>query len=334
MPSAERRCVYTALFGGYETLLEQHVAARYDTDLICFTDDPSLASSSWQIRQVTPRFPLDPDRSSRFPKIMAHELLPDYDASIYIDNTVLLTRDPTEIFDDLLPVGVAMASIRHSYRDSVAAEFDAVVAAGVEAPWACAEQREHYEAYNPEALAAQTLWNGLMLRRHNVEDVKATMAVWWEHVLRYSRRDQLSLHAALHTTGLAVRVHELDNFVSPYHEWPRHGHRLQGRPPVLLFGPERRIADLEGQLTAAQADRNALSGELAAAQAELGVLSAELTAAQADRNAVSAELAAAQADRDAVARDLADTRATASWRVTRPLRAIKGALSKTNRPNP
>jgi hypothetical protein len=59
-----------------------------------------------------------------------------------------------------------------------------------------------------------------------------------------------------------------------------------------------------------------------------------LTAAQADRNAVSAELAAAQADRDAVARDLADTRATASWRVTRPLRAIKGALSKTNRPNP
>jgi hypothetical protein len=330
MPSAERRCVYTALFGGYETLLEQHVVARYDTDLICFTDDPSLTSGSWQIRQVTPRFPSDPNRSSRFPKIMAHEVLPDYDASIYIDNTVLLTRDPAEIFDELLPVGVAMASIRHSYRDSVAAEFDAVVEAGVETPWVCAEQREHYEASDPAILAAQTLWNGLMLRRHNDEDVKATMTLWWEHVLRYSRRDQLSLHAALRTTGLAVRVHELDNFVSPYHEWPRHGHRLQ-RPPVLLFGPERRIADLEGELTATQADRTELSAEFAAAQADHTALSAKLAAAQADHTALSAKLAAAQADRDIVARDLADTRATASWRMTRTLRAVKSALSNVLR---
>src|SRR5436190_13933362 len=86
-----RRVVYTVLMGGYEPLLEQHVAARFDTDLVCFTDDPALASPTWQIRLVEPSLPSDSGRSSRRPKILAHEYLPDYDESIYVDNSVLLT---------------------------------------------------------------------------------------------------------------------------------------------------------------------------------------------------------------------------------------------------
>src|SRR5688572_10939275 len=56
-------CVYTTLIGGYEPLNEQPVAASSRVPFVCLTDDPNLASDTWQIRHVTPLFGMDPVRS-------------------------------------------------------------------------------------------------------------------------------------------------------------------------------------------------------------------------------------------------------------------------------
>jgi hypothetical protein len=89
------------------------------------------------------------------------------------------------------------------------------------------------------------------------------MRTWWEHVLRYSRRDQLSLMVALSATpGLAWRSLQLDNEESPYHRWPVAPERRHAmRKGAGTFGPlvedvrrqavridelEQRILELEG----------------------------------------------------------------------------------------
>jgi hypothetical protein len=95
----ERRCIYAVLVGGYEALLEQPVAAVSGIDLLCFTDDVTQTSETWQIRPYRPVLEADLPRSSRRPKILAHEYLQDYDVSLYIDNSVLLTSDPAQTFD-------------------------------------------------------------------------------------------------------------------------------------------------------------------------------------------------------------------------------------------
>jgi hypothetical protein len=46
------------------------------------------------------------------------------------------------------------------------------------------------------------------------------MARWFDHVLRYSRRDQLSANVALGVAGIPVNGVEIDNFSSPIHDWP------------------------------------------------------------------------------------------------------------------
>jgi hypothetical protein len=46
------------------------------------------------------------------------------------------------------------------------------------------------------------------------------MERWWYHVLRYSRRDQLSMPIALAETGLAVSVLNLDVRDNAFFEWP------------------------------------------------------------------------------------------------------------------
>ncbi len=84
---AIRRVVYTCIMGGYEALMEQPVAADSGTDFVCITDDPTLRSEKWQIRTVESALPMDSARSSRAPKILAHRFLPDYDESLYVDNT-------------------------------------------------------------------------------------------------------------------------------------------------------------------------------------------------------------------------------------------------------
>jgi hypothetical protein len=45
--------------------------------------------------------------------------------------------------------------------------------------------------------------------------------IWLAHVLRYSRRDQLSLNVALKRARLTPEVLRIDNHESYFHSWPK-----------------------------------------------------------------------------------------------------------------
>jgi hypothetical protein len=231
-----RLAVYSVLFGRYESLIEQPVAASYGAHLVMFTDDPDLRSETWEVRYLAPRLPGDPARSSRWPKVFPHRLFPDHDVSLYIDNLVLLKRDPATMANELLPPESDMASIRHGWRTDVLDEAAAVERLGLDAPWLVAEQLRHYAASDPESLRGGLLSNGVMLRRHHAPGVMAVMDRWWDQILRYSRRDQLSLPWCLRAEGLQPLVHELDNFDNDWWQWPIGGPRV-ARPPLNREGP-------------------------------------------------------------------------------------------------
>lgn len=226
-------CAYTALFGHYEDLLEQPVAIDSDMDFICFTDDPSLRSDTWEIRVVRRVIQEDPARSSRYPKICPHRFLEEYDVSLYIDNSVLLTTDPSEILEDLLPDDAVFAAIEHSFRDTVLDEFRAVVSASLDSEWVCAEQLEHYKRSHSDVLAQKPLIGGVLLRRHMDPDVISAMELWWFNVLRYSRRDQLSLRVALSDASLRPTTWPVDVRDNGYWIWPASTGRIPQREPVL-----------------------------------------------------------------------------------------------------
>jgi len=244
-----RLCVYTALVGGYERLNEQPVALESDVDFLCFTDDPGLQSETWQMRVARTLFPEDPSRSSRALKIRAHATVPEYDVSLYVDNSVVLGRPPEDVLADLLPDEAALALFEHSYRESVRDEFAAVAEAALDAPSRLDEQLAHYSVSDPEVLELRPLKGFLLLRRHHDPRVVAAMETWFAHVLRYSRRDQLSLWIALREARLEPVVHGFDNFESPYHRWPVIVDRLRRREWTAWTTPERRLAELRVALT-------------------------------------------------------------------------------------
>jgi hypothetical protein len=212
-----RRVVYTALIGGYEELLDQPVARGSSLDFVCLTDQPSLRSDDWEVRLIEPVLLADRIRSARAVKITGHPSLATYDESLWIDNRVRLDGDPGELLDEWLD-GHEIAVPRHSYRADVVSEFQAVLDQGLDDSSRLYEQLTHYSALQPELLRHPVPWTGMLARRRTPE-VDAAMERWLRHVLRYSRRDQLSFVQSMHEAGVGWSSIDLANFSTHLHEW-------------------------------------------------------------------------------------------------------------------
>ncbi|WP_294533581.1 hypothetical protein [uncultured Rhodoblastus sp.] len=213
------RCVYTVLIGDYEQLNEQEVASGSDLSFICLTDDPNLTSGSWDVRQVDPTFAMDPIRSQRDLKIRPHVHLPEFDQSLYIDNSVVLKVLPEILFETYL-VDSKFALPDHSFRESLIDEFIGVIKLGFDDPGRVFEQLNHYALFDPELMNERPFWSAILLRDHHDAGVRKGLEIWASHVFRYSRRDQLSANMAFRQAGLAPDRIAIDNHESWFHRWP------------------------------------------------------------------------------------------------------------------
>lgn len=254
---AVRICVYTYLLGAYDQLLDQPVASDSDADFICFTDDPGLRSDTWRIELVDPRYPTDVVRSARALKILGHPVLDAYEVTVCIDASVLLRAAPEQIVAAWLTDDVDLALPQHSYREQVLDEFDEVIRLNYDDRARVHEQLLSYSVSDPDALTQKPLWTAIMVRRRTPA-VAETMRLWFDHVLRYSRRDQLSVNVAIARTRLAARRVPLDNFSSELHLWPAiEGRKVSlGKASPYSSGPlvaelrraRRQLAEVDAQL--------------------------------------------------------------------------------------
>jgi hypothetical protein len=286
-------CVYTSLIGRYEALNEQPMAASSRFRFICLTDDPELASATWECRLVRPVFALDPIRSQRAFKMLPHVHLPEFGASLYIDNSIVLTSPPEEIWK-LLPQGAGLAMPRHSFRATVFDEFMEVVQLGLDDPGRIFEQLNHYALTCPEVLEQPPWWSAILLREHGDQRVRQAMEFWFAHTLRYARRDQLSINLALHEAALRPVELLIDNHESWFHRWPVAHGRDRDR------GPRNPLANL-----------TPLAARVRVLQRRLEEAPAHSAAAV---EAMRARIAMLETE-------VAQLRGSASWRATAPIRA-------------
>jgi hypothetical protein len=314
-----RRCVYTALTGRYEKLNEQPIARESSIPFICLTDDPALVSETWQIRPIVSAFGMDPIRNQRRYKLFPHRVLPEFGASLYIDNSVVLSATPERVFDAAdLASGLCLPE--HSFRDTVLDEFAAVSAQNLDDPDRIFDQLNRYDIEFPEILSRRPYWSGIMLRDHTNQTTIAAMEIWMAHIHRYSRRDQLSSLAAFHLAGLHPGVLRIDNHRSWFHTWPhateRKIERRAWRPvaaeavplpepngshaefdrkhaAILALTSWRVMADLTRERDAAREEALRTADELTATQADLA---RERTMAWDAAERAAAALAATQAE--------------------------------------
>ncbi len=225
-----RIVIYTAIFGDYDTLREPEVIPL-GCDFVCFTDKPQR-SDVWQIRKVEPPVPGDMTRSNRRIKILAHEYLPEYEYSVYVDGTELVKGDMTELIQKYLQ-NANMAAFPHHERRCIYDEAEAVVRAGKDDPAVVNRQMAQFRA---EGYPAQRglIATTILVRRHNEPDVRCAMEEWWAIESTQSKRDQLSFnYIAWKQEFHFAYIQEGTVKDNPYFSHRRHT-KLENLPSKLL----------------------------------------------------------------------------------------------------
>jgi alkaline ceramidase TOD1/glycosyltransferase MUCI70-like protein len=217
--------VYTCLFGDYEKLNEQPVALDSKIPFLCFTDRSDLNSKTWSARNIEP-LAIDPARESKRVKILPHLFLKEFNESLYIDASCILKKTPETIFKDYLRRDARnFVSLRHPWRDCVYQAAEEVLRRDIDSEARVREQIDHYQKWHfPQH--AGLIASGFLLRRHTKEDVKRSGEMWFSHVLRYSKRDQLSFSFTAWRTRLAFTALDLDLTSNQIFSWPNQVDRL------------------------------------------------------------------------------------------------------------
>lgn len=225
--------IYTVLIGTKEELnnplhyLGTAANSDLELDFICFTDNPNLTSPIWNIRLIKST-PIPPEKLSRQPKALPHRLLPDHEFSLYIDNTVVFKRLPclADIGD---PTGAVFKAFRHPWRSCPLDEADIVVKSGLDQADTVAAQIAFYNRYDPLENIRQLTAGTVLLRRHHHPDIIKFGELWWEQILLFSKRDQLSLDFCARAAGCVIAYFDGDKTNNDLFVWPAlpSGKRIQ-----------------------------------------------------------------------------------------------------------
>ena len=302
--SVPKSAVYTALVGGYEAINDEQEIGDGSVPFVCFTDDPTLTSTVWEVRPIEPLFARDLQRSQREIKIRGCDDLVQFERTLYIDNSVSLTVPPRAILDGWLAEH-DLAIPLHSFRATVLDEFLAVLESGLDDSARVYEQLYHYSETARAILDERPLWNGMIARR-NTPDVDRLMRRWCDEVFRYSRRDQLSANVIFAASEVEINRMELDNHQSDLHRWPvaiGRPHQLTRNARSLAVPELARVRQLELQL---------------AAQLEMNETQLRLNEIQLQLNAMKDK-------------SIEELQATRSWKLARKLSLVASKLNLTRR---
>ena len=188
--------VYTGAFGeNYGVIPQKKIPG---VDFFCFTDNARKIKSPWKPIELQIDSE-DEGRKNRHPKILPHLYFKDYDISIYIDNNFLIVGNIHQVIKNLgdFKMGIFDHNQCSDKRDCVYEEYDAILQLGKERGWYKDDvetmtnqiqflKKEGYPRKNG------LISSGVLVRRHNDQEVINLMEDWWHMVSTKSKRDQLS----------------------------------------------------------------------------------------------------------------------------------------------
>ncbi len=219
------KVVYTCITGGYDKLRDpKHITKGWD--YICFTDNPNLNSSVWDVRPLPEETEgLSQVKKQRYVKINAHKVLPDYKLSVWVDGNVEVVGNLDKLVDSVLVDGVSVYVPSHPLRKCAYAEAKAVISLKKDKPENVEPQMKRYKNEGfPKDFGL--LQSNILLRKHNEEDCVKLMEDWFEELKENSHRDQLSFNYVLWKNS-DIHVVYLDKHIydSEWFKW-RKGHGI------------------------------------------------------------------------------------------------------------
>ncbi len=189
-----KKVIYTCCIGNYDSL-QQPLAVDKDFDYICFSDKiPSNDTGIWKYKKIGFTHQ-EKTRISRYPKIMPHEVLTEYEYSVYVDANIQITdKRFYDYINDKIYSGCLIAQVNHCFPP-INCTYDEIIFA-----YKCSRvdfipalKQILYLKFNHFPRHYGLYENNLIFRRHNAPIVISISRQWWEEYLKLAPRDQFSL---------------------------------------------------------------------------------------------------------------------------------------------
>ncbi|KAL0710422.1 hypothetical protein Bca4012_017400 [Brassica carinata] len=206
--------VSTCAFGGGDNLYQPIGMSKASTQKVCyvaFWDDVTLATQEaeghkigengyigkWRVVVVKDLPFMDQRLNGKIPKMLSHRLFPEAKYSIWVDSKSQFRRDPLGVLDALLwRTNSVLAISEHGARGSVYDEAKAVVKKHKATP---EEVQVQINQYRHDKLPEDKRFNGKkalseasVIVREHTPLTNLFMCLWFNEVVRYTSRDQLS----------------------------------------------------------------------------------------------------------------------------------------------
>lgn len=206
--------VSTCTFGGGDDLYQPIGMSETSLQKVCyvaFWDETTLATQEaqghvfnedgfigkWRI-VIVKNLPFRDQRlNGKIPKMLAHRLFPNARYSIWVDSKSQFRRDPLGVFESLLWRSKSVFAIsEHGARSNVYDEAKAVVKKNKATPQ---EVEVQITQYNHDGLPQDKRFNGKkalneasVIVREHTPVTNLFMCLWFNEVVRFTSRDQLS----------------------------------------------------------------------------------------------------------------------------------------------
>lgn len=167
-----------------------------DADYVIFTDK-RITVPGWSVKSIARSY--GNTKTSRWHKINSHILFPNAQATIWIDGNQIPNGEGINIIKSG-PIG----TFKHPKRDCIYDEFEACLKMNKDLECNMRPQIELYEkmGYPRRNGLAETC----CIFREHTKEISEFNSLWWEHVIKYSHRDQLSFDFIAYMTKTRYNI--------------------------------------------------------------------------------------------------------------------------------
>lgn len=220
-------CVYTCITGDYDNLIELKNKEK-GIDYLCFTNNKRIKSKTWKVIYIEDKTLTDV-QLARKTKILGNEYTKKYDVTIWMDGNQFFKRSIYDFLDTFVNNQEAdFISFKHHARDCIYEEINACMQFKKEDKQKLLKLKdfyikEKYPAHNG------LIKSSIIVRKKGNELVLKTMKMWFEYLVKYTKRDQLTFNYCVFKTKMPIFYIDLnmwDNEWTGYYSHKSENKRL------------------------------------------------------------------------------------------------------------
>ena len=193
-------CVYTCITGDYDNLQELQEIEKMD--YYCFTNNYNIKSNTWKVIYIEDS-KLSNIQLARKIKILGHPIVNEYDIAVWIDGSIRFDRSIIEFITEYLREEDVFSAFKHSSRNNIKEECYECIRMRKETKNNIRRILSFYEKENYD-FNNGLIESGVYIKRPKNEKVIETMNLWFQMILKYSHRDQLSFNYCISKTKMPV----------------------------------------------------------------------------------------------------------------------------------